>query len=1178
VPRLLSPEFPTAQKKRRRNVAAQRRQEFAARNIPAAAIGKLKAVGSNTFKLLRLLNVPLEFTVGVTQELIDRAKGRASISLWTAGARGVRDRKTWTSVVGNPWIGVPMDFVIDPVNLLGIGIVRRAVSAPLRFGGRALSRGGSKIARTIFRHANPGADILLPLLEKAAPATEEVVAKAGLPVLRRTELGIRRGLQRRIRFGARFGFVKSALEETPSLLGPTAVRAADISEETTKRLLKFTERVLRGTAKTEKGINIRDLPKLRASFLKDFRHLPRKQALNMFESTFGDRGISKVERDMRDLIQEWIKKDKKRRFGTYVLVGTLDDPHGFVAVDDAMRGEFDKLVPSLPKGGREETIRSMWQAAEKSLITVQKIGDFIGGRKIKEYWRAFAHKPAREALDTLRGDVAVAIEFSGKEMYKKVSELVPDIDVQQRLAVLLEMEGVVKADKSGRLLSRFYHLVNTLTPNEKKAYDTASNWLREIEKTRLANGLITQEVVSVLAAKMGSVKYIPRYRLGKKETTDLIQAAIAAVEDGGKKVELALGHKLDELKDMLKQAKSIDDNYLKSLGLKLEDVDNFYNDTSRITVTKPGKAGFQRARTDTRSLEEIAADVTENINLNLAQILRQADVDTAVQLARLKYRDSLVAYLQKEGYLIPKEAANDRGALILLQNRLRRAGRKADLVREFDRGGGFVELKGRFKTLGGETEQVLSGFAAPKTIADELISVIDRTSRRGLANEVITGITRATAIYKAWTLFTRPAYYTRNLISDMNNSIIAGMRINEIPEHYQAALHAVKKWRLGEELSTDIIEGLGISEKQLIREAVRGHVLNAGFSVGETSAAMKGAMIRTPMFRWMDPKQNRVLGWVMSKGSYIEETGRMAHFMWRLSKGDTPEKAAASVRKFLFDYLHGLSDVENKLFRQGLFPFYAWTRFNLPLQLEMLARRPARVNNIAKVFRETEDNLGGPTPDQTMFSQWLKSSVKVRFRWDKKENKYTYFMLGSWWPMADIGKALSTTFPFVNFEGMSHEVLDQTTPFLSMPFELTLNYSLFRNRPITEVRGTRGDILGVPLPKRMEHLLRAIAPLNTADRVIEAGSDRFADSAWSRAMLAAMRLLIGKPYPVNYQSQVAWWDIHTAKRIGMLSGLKRMYEKRGDDFNAGVVQNEIDKLHTLRDEHLGIKHKPKRRR
>jgi len=79
-------------------------------------------------------------------------------------------------------------------------------------------------------------------------------------------------------------------------------------------------------------------------------------------------------------------------------------------------------------------------------------------------------------------------------------------------------------------------------------------------------------------------------------------------------------------------------------------------------------------------------------------------------------------------------------------------------------------------------------------------------------------------------------------------------------------------------------------------------------------------------------------------GRAIEDTMRAGHFLWRLSKGDDPLKAAKSVQKHLFDYQYGLTPFEKKFGRNFMLPFYAWTRFNLPLQLEMLATQPGEVH------------------------------------------------------------------------------------------------------------------------------------------------------------------------------------------------------------------------------------------
>ena len=81
----------------------------------------------------------------------------------------------------------------------------------------------------------------------------------------------------------------------------------------------------------------------------------------------------------------------------------------------------------------------------------------------------------------------------------------------------------------------------------------------------------------------------------------------------------------------------------------------------------------------------------------------------------------------------------------------------------------------------------------------------------------------------------------------------------------------------------------------------------------------------------------KVVDSVRMVGDAIETNAKIALFIDRLSKGDTVEQAAQTVRKYLFDY----TDItKTERMAKLIAPFYTFTRKNLPLQLKSLLERP----------------------------------------------------------------------------------------------------------------------------------------------------------------------------------------------------------------------------------------------
>lgn len=101
-------------------------------------------------------------------------------------------------------------------------------------------------------------------------------------------------------------------------------------------------------------------------------------------------------------------------------------------------------------------------------------------------------------------------------------------------------------------------------------------------------------------------------------------------------------------------------------------------------------------------------------------------------------------------------------------------------------------------------------------------------------------------------------------------------------------------------------------------------------------------------------------------GRAQENNARGAHFLDKLEKTGDPQTAIASMNKYLFDYENGLTDWEQE-YARTVIPFYAWMRFNIPLQIQSMLEDPGRYAKIPKFMDAVEDVTAEwrdiPTPD-----------------------------------------------------------------------------------------------------------------------------------------------------------------------------------------------------------------------
>src|SRR6516162_1815820 len=253
-----------------------------------------------------------------------------------------------------------------------------------------------------------------------------------------------------------------------------------------------------------------------------------------------------------------------------------------------------------------------------------------------------------------------------------------------------------------------------------------------------------------------------------------------------------------------------------------------------------------------------------------------------------------------------------------------------------------------------------------------------------------------------------------------------------------------------------------------------------------------------------------VIRYGLRTGREVESNARIAHFLWQLDKGVDPMEAALSVKKYLFDYQRGLTQFEQTVMRR-IFPFYAWTRFNLPLQIEALVSNPRPFIRLAD-FINTIRSKGSPEfeeksaayrgEDAKWLSQFIKDQVGIPFRIGPN-GEPEYFLLSSWLPAADI-EALSKK------GSVFSRLLDLLTPFLKTPAEQMTNRDLFYDRAIEEYAGETQRFLGIEMRRRYAHLLRNIRGLSEADRIMKQfRADPNASEEQLSALGTATRLLFG---------------------------------------------------------------------
>ena len=181
-------------------------------------------------------------------------------------------------------------------------------------------------------------------------------------------------------------------------------------------------------------------------------------------------------------------------------------------------------------------------------------------------------------------------------------------------------------------------------------------------------------------------------------------------------------------------------------------------------------------------------------------------------------------------------------------------------------------------------------------------------------------------------------------------------------------------------------------------------------------------------------------GYGTTANQAMDNHARLTHILWRLKQGDEIPEASRSAAKYVGDYTE-LGAATTQL--ASVIPFFRWTRFNVPLQVEGLLTRPYIGSKLAAVtgdeaMQEQLATEGATLPD------WVLDRHHIVM--GKTKEGRLQIIRGLGLPIEDLNKLFSRT----GSETFKN-ILSEATPILRVPFEgLALNYSFFTGEPIDD--------------------------------------------------------------------------------------------------------------------------------
>ena len=255
------------------------------------------------------------------------------------------------------------------------------------------------------------------------------------------------------------------------------------------------------------------------------------------------------------------------------------------------------------------------------------------------------------------------------------------------------------------------------------------------------------------------------------------------------------------------------------------------------------------------------------------------------------------------------------------------------------------ELVDVIKTMPLITKKV-STYMFPKSIARDMNKFSKFFIGDPTTSKLLRMFDKAQNAWKMMATTVRLPFHLRNMYSNWWQAYLSGINPAKMPDRILQAARfqsrKIKNIKLGGKVFTynqlkKQVDELGIHGKGWM-----------GADIPKTFLNELESVVRWGKFRKLNPfDAGRKFGMM------IEDNARIAVFLDQLDKGKSFKDASKSVRKYLFDYSE-LTDFEKNVMRRA-WPFYTWSRKNIPLQIQSLLQQPRKYQVYGKGMRAFQE-------------------------------------------------------------------------------------------------------------------------------------------------------------------------------------------------------------------------------
>lgn len=540
---------------------------------------------------------------------------------------------------------------------------------------------------------------------------------------------------------------------------------------------------------------------------------------------------------------------------------------------------------------------------------------------------------------------------------------------------------------------------------------TARGALKKLTKAMERHGLLGEEAVGKAGrAEMGSALYGSERMAGARTVIDdadrnLMDLAdthghTTPLDDASKEVRRAragVDKEFEEARSAVDSANEAHDLTQQNAQYMIDQATQLREEVESLQGVRPSSATYQQAK-DTldeamqwASYAAKSGDHTMKLTAALHVQAARAEVAMLKQGKKVASAEEVLAWARRS-------AGHPNGFLDLAEQ----------------------ELLDGFKPF-------LVNEQAHEVVADTLMELTKIQEKGGMA-AFFGFYDKALQTWKKLAILT-PGFHFRNAMGILWNNWVADASLGSLTKYvrnkaaYESGRETDQVFRIVEE--SGILDELG----QIGYEAV-------------TKGKISKAAGRTPFELSRRTGQN------------IEHVGRgwLAYDVVdeALRKGLPPEQAIQAARdavyKYHFNY-NDLSKFEKNVIRRVV-PFYTWTRKNLPLQLEMMARNPGKFSRYASVR-----NAISSDEDEGVVPAYFGEMNAFRLPFDSEEGG-TY--LAPDLPFTRIGDFDPLRNSEGNFDPMASRLRDtvigQTNPVIKLPLELWAGKRFFNDLPLNDER------------------------------------------------------------------------------------------------------------------------------